>query len=219
MPTISKRRLPHQDLSQQPVHVNYRLYGSIPRAKIKELKKQHEEKRIEFERSYPLRHIDPIQQKEFVNNLEQLSEEYHQAYDQLLDAILIGPTCLRDPKIAEIIKQSWLTLQEWGRVIILAYCIMPNHVHVILQGPTDIPQPMGKIMGPHKRHTAREANLILGRIGPFWEPDYFDRDVRKGKFPIVLNYVLNNPVAAGLCKEWTDWPFTYVNPILEMPTL
>lgn len=28
----------------------------------------------------------------------------------------------------------------------------------------------------------------------------------------IIKYILNNPVKAGLVKEWTDWKFTYINP-------
>jgi REP element-mobilizing transposase RayT len=64
-----------------------------------------------------------------------------------------------------------------------------------------------------KGRTARKANLALGRTGNFWQHESYDHIIRDEEelSPTIL-YIINNPVKAGLVKEWEDWKFTYVNP-------
>ena len=53
------------------------------------------------------------------------------------------------------------------------------------------------------------ANRILGRQGRFWQEEYFDYLVRSDKqFAFYVHYILENPVKAGLCKHWQDWPWS-----------
>ncbi|MBM4165972.1 MAG: hypothetical protein FJ218_03515 [Ignavibacteria bacterium] len=62
-----------------------------------------------------------------------------------------------------------------------------------------------------KGSTAREANKILNRTGAFWQHESYDHIVRDEKelFRIV-EYVLNNPVKAGLVSERNEWKWSYV---------
>ena len=62
-----------------------------------------------------------------------------------------------------------------------------------------------------KQFTATQANKLLQRKGPFWQADYWDtfmRDVDHEERSI--RYIQNNPVKAGLVKEWQQWPWTFV---------
>ena len=83
---------------------------------------------------------------------------------------------------------------------------MPNHVHVLL---TALPgRPLGSIVGSWKRFTAREANLLLGRTGDFWQLDYWDRFIRNEEhFAATESYIDLNPVKAGLVSEARLWPW------------
>jgi len=80
---------------------------------------------------------------------------------------------------------------------------MPNHVHVILRLPEDAE--LGKILHSWKSFTAKEANHVLGRTGPFWQREYYDHLVRDGKLERFIRYVVQNPVKAGL----HDWPWVW----------
>ena len=56
-----------------------------------------------------------------------------------------------------------------------------------------------------KRHTARQSNLILSREGPFWQDESYDHVVRDGpEFLRTIEYILENPVKAGLVSNWDD---------------
>jgi REP element-mobilizing transposase RayT len=61
-----------------------------------------------------------------------------------------------------------------------------------------------------KRHTARQANIVLGRQGAFWQDESYDRVIRDNdEYVRTVNYVLENPVKAGLVSKWEDWPWAY----------
>ena len=125
-----------------------------------------------------------------------------------------GPFYLTIPEVAREVIDSYLFLFKRKEIYLYAICIMPNHIHVVLDCPDGKQKvDIGKLMQRTKRHTAKEANKILGRTGqPFWDDDYFDVTVRRTKFYRVMWYVLNNPVKAGFVGSWVDWPHTWVNP-------
>ncbi len=98
--------------------------------------------------------------------------------------------------------------------------IMPNHVHMIVEigdsiGNKNDPQDVSNtrlsvILHSLKRYTAFTCNKILNRTGAFWQSESYDRVVRNEKeLEYTINYILHNPVKAGLVKEWKDWKFSY----------
>jgi putative transposase len=106
-----------------------------------------------------------------------------------------------------------------GKVFNLhAHCIMSNHVHVVFEplSKSDCRSellPLSKIMQSLKRHTAHQANIILGREGTFWQDESYDHVIRDNKEYIrMINYVLENPVTAGLVYKWDEWRWTYCKP-------
>jgi putative transposase len=95
---------------------------------------------------------------------------------------------------------------EYRLYNLLAWVIMPNHVHVVFDPLRDLP----KITRWIKGSTARTANLLLGRTGqPFWQYESYDHCVRTSQeLTRVIHYVEHNPVNAGLVKSIDDWPWS-----------
>ena len=61
-----------------------------------------------------------------------------------------------------------------------------------------------------KGRSAREANLLLGREGAFWQAESYDHVVRNAaEMQRIVAYILENPVKAGLAADWQQWPHTY----------
>ena len=86
----------------------------------------------------------------------------------------------------------------------IAWCLMPNHVHVIIEIVAG--HSLTDIVRSWKSFTARKANDQLGRSGPFWHPDYFDRYMRnEAHLAQTVEYVELNPVKAGLVESADDW--------------
>jgi REP element-mobilizing transposase RayT len=115
-----------------------------------------------------------------------------------------GVCHLRDAHIAAIVAAA-LRHFDGTRYRLIAWVVMPNHVHVLFEvGST----PMAKVVQGWKRHTAREANQLLGQNGAFWQPDYWDTYMRGDEHQQrTIRYIRNNPVKAGLVTEYQDWPW------------
>ena len=120
---------------------------------------------------------------------------------------------MRDARIAELVAES-LHYRDGQVYRLVAFCIMPNHLHlVIVPLPTEDGafHSLSAIMHSLKRYTARQANLLLGREGAFWQQESYDHVVRdEAEARRIIEYVLNNPVKAGLAQSWEDWPWNYV---------
>lgn len=54
-------------------------------------------------------------------------------------------------------------------------------------------------------------NLELGKTGVFWQAESYDHLIRSDReLGAIGNYILENPVKAGLVTKWEDWPYSYV---------
>ena len=152
-------------------------------------------------------------------------KRYFARYDALLDAIGQGPDYLRQPAIAETVKEQ-LHRFDGEFYDLLAYCIMPNHVHILidtsLQVPTDFDtadleslnfKPLDVIMKRIKGPSAVAANRLLGREGKFWQRESYDHFVRNEReLNNIMRYILENPVKVGWVQHWEDWAFSYCKP-------
>jgi REP element-mobilizing transposase RayT len=90
-------------------------------------------------------------------------------------------------------------------VLIHAFCVLSNHVHVVL---TD---PHARLPEFHRdldALVARAVNCSLGRWEGFWDRDSYSAVRLEGTQSIVekMVYVLANPVAAGLVRRASEWP-------------
>lgn len=102
---------------------------------------------------------------------------------------------------------------------------MPNHVHLRI-GQQGIPDPPPRRDG--KAYTALNlairllkskssalCNRLWGQRGPFWQHESYEHVVRNEKeFQRILEYIVNNPVQAGLVDDWQAWPYLYIDPQL-----
>ncbi|MCI0525118.1 MAG: hypothetical protein L0Y75_07630 [Acidobacteria bacterium] len=69
---------------------------------------------------------------------------------------------------------------------------------------------LASIMDSLKGWTARRCNRALNRRGQFWQHESYDHVIRnQPEWERVVNYVVNNPVKAGLVTGWPDWKWTY----------
>ena len=125
--------------------------------------------------------------------------------DALLDAGH-GSCMLRDPRLARIAEAA-LWYFDGRRYRLIAWVIMPNHVHVLIQ--TLPGHPLSHIVHSWKSFTSKEANALLARTGRFWQPEYFDRAIRdEHHLTTAIRYIHENPVKAGLVASSEDWLFS-----------
>jgi REP element-mobilizing transposase RayT len=87
-----------------------------------------------------------------------------------------------------------------------AYCLMGTHYHLIIEAPLEqLSRGMHRLnslyaMGFNERHR-RQGRLFADRFA-----SYVVRD--EAHFAAALEYVLQNPVKAGLCKRAADWSWS-----------
>ncbi|HYD00660.1 MAG TPA: transposase [Phycisphaerales bacterium] len=105
---------------------------------------------------------------------------------------------------------------------VLAYCVMPEHVHLVLDPCTasnTAPSLLLHLKRPFSsmvldRWRSQNAK-VLGRVTDkkgrphFWlRSGGFDRNVRVGKLGETVEYVNQNPVGRGLCVAAEDWEWS-----------
>lgn len=63
-----------------------------------------------------------------------------------------------------------------------------------------------------KRTSARGINKLLKRTGSVWQPESYDYIVRdEDDLYRIIEYVMMNPVKAGLVEAWEEWEYTFVS--------
>jgi len=127
--------------------------------------------------------------------------------DQQLDAGS-GACWLHRPAVAELTQDAILWFHG-SRYDVLAWVIMPNHIHCLIKIGTDFP--MAKIVRTWKSVTAHRINRILDRKGAVWQTEVWDHYLRSseelGRF---IDYIEANPVSAHLTKTSNpkEWPWS-----------
>lgn len=202
-----ERNLPHLQPPGATLFITFRLAGSIPVAAQHKLRAETVALKAKL-----LTIDDPGERQEFAS---QEQRRLLGKWDSVLNMAQFGPTWLRDARIAQLVSES-LHYRDARFYTLLAFCIMPNHVHVVftpLRESEDTYYSMAKIMQSLKGYTAYQANRILGQQGAFWQHESFDHVVRSAaEGQRILNYVLNNPVKAELVQDWSEWPWNYCSP-------
>lgn len=193
-----KRKLPHWQPEGAEYFITIRLKGSLPKAAVSRLKALR-------------RQLVEIDEEEG-ERTSYIQRKIFEEYGHLLDAGDNGPMWLGRKSVAEVVEDS-LHYRDSELFELYAYCIMPNHVHLVFKHliqEEGKENPVTDIMRNFKRYTARKCNELLKRSGPFWQPESYDRVIRdKDELENTIRYTLNNPVKAGLIEYWQDWPYSY----------
>jgi len=95
-------------------------------------------------------------------------------------------------------------------VTILAYCLMPDHVHYLLQPSTAAG--LAKSTGETHRCYANVYNAREGRHGDLWAGRFCSCPVSTRWLLPVANFIELNPTRSGLCKDPRDWPWSSAEP-------
>jgi REP element-mobilizing transposase RayT len=190
-----ERHLTHQIRAGVPLFVTFNLKGSLPDEVWAELLRERE--RLERESARP--------HESLADRKVRHSKMIFAMTDRHLDAGRNGPLHLKNERAAKSVENSIL-FGVPERYRLFAYCVMPNHVHVLL---TPIMR-YRKLMQGIKGYTAHEINGLLGLRGQvFWQDESYDHWPRdEEEFFRIIAYIENNPAAAGLCSRPEDWPWS-----------
>jgi REP element-mobilizing transposase RayT len=186
--------LPHVKYEGASYFVTFRLVDSLPKEVLLRFEREHGE---------ALRRLP-------AEALPGQAEAIHRALRRNIERYLdqgAGECHLRRPEIADMVAGA-LRHFHGEHYLLDDWVVMPNHVHVILW-----PMPnftLSEILKSRKRHTARQANLILGRTGEsFWQRESYDHWIRNDDEKArIRRYIRMNPVNARLCKVPEDWKWS-----------
>lgn len=86
----------------------------------------------------------------------------------------------------------------WAHLAVL----MPDHAHLLLSFPQE--RRLQTTISKWKEWTAKSLEID-------WQRDFFEHRLRRDEsHREQADYILNNPVRAGLVQQWEDWPYVFI---------
>ncbi|MDD2229210.1 MAG: transposase [Candidatus Cloacimonetes bacterium] len=197
-----RRFLPHFQAAEQIISLTWRLAFTLPSHLINlhaEIQEQLQELRLQKDS-----HLKHQQILTYTKKIED--------YDALLGRCEVSEVSLCKPIIAEMLCTAF-KFYDTNLYELHAYCLMPNHIHLLikpLQNTAGDYHKLSTIVQRLKSYTAKEINHIIGKQGKVWGDDYFDRYIRcQDDYNNTANYILYNPVKAGLVELAENWHYSY----------
>ena len=181
--------LPHWNQVGATYAVTFRLIDALPSKVVSDW---------EFERRNII--LTARRQKRELTDSEQarLTKLFSEKIERYLDAGH-GKCWLSDQRVATAVRDALQHFQG-ERYELDAWCIMPNHVHVVVRPKES--HTLSEILHTWKSFTAKDANRLLNRCGSFWQHESYDRLIRnESELKNQTRYVLENPEKASL-KNW-----------------
>ena len=199
-----RRHLPHIQPPGAILFVTFRLAGSTPGSVGERLAREAQQSHHALDDTSKSEQCQRQAYVEFKRSFATWDDALHRAKT--------GPTWLGRGEVARLVAEA-LHERDGREYDLVAFCVMPNHVHVVFAplrkddgSYHSLPSIMSSLKGP----TAREANLVLGRSGAFWQHENYDHVVRdEAELNRIVAYVLDNPVRAGLAQSRGEWKWSY----------
>jgi len=175
-----RRNLPHRNKEGLIQSITFRLADSLPQNVLKDIEEDIK----------------------YLSN-EKRDVEKRKKYEYWLDKGL-GCCALANREMAQVVQDA-LHHHEGDKYNLLAWSIMPNHVHVLIRTTGDlvrIIQSWKSFTGKWALQNNKKFNLgIDNDATQFWMPEYWDRFIRDEEhFNNAVRYILNNPLKANLAE-------------------
>ena len=186
--------LPHWTLEGGTYAVTFRLADSLPSEVL--IRYREKQERL-FQELQNLVHSSGSRTvvEKMIALRKQLAELHASEIDPELDRGH-GSCLFNDDALARLVADA-LKHFDGIRYELLAWCVMPNHVHAVLKPAEG--QQLEKILHSWKSFTAHEINRLLGESGTVWQKESYDHLVRDGEdLRNQLDYVVRNPLKARL---------------------
>lgn len=104
------------------------------------------------------------------------------------------------------VARCFTTRLALGENQLLAWVLMPDHVHWLLQ--LGVGESLHTSAGRLKAVSARCLNEALGRRGALWAAGYHDHALRNDAETLATaRYIIANPIRAGLVRRVGEYPF------------
>ncbi len=87
-----------------------------------------------------------------------------------------------------------------------AYCLMPNHVHLLVQTPNaDLSEGMQRLHGAY----VQSFNVRHGSVGHLFQGRYGAKRIKSdAQLLLTVAYIARNPIVAGLCSSAEEWTWS-----------
>jgi putative transposase len=186
------RHLPHQIPEGFPIFLTWNLKGAMPKAVIRQLQRERNQLELEPSRTGETKRHRSIRHSKLL---------FARA-DAFLDTCQSGPLVLGDHQAAAIVENAIL-LDAVSRFRLWAWCVMANHVHVLLTPNVDLSEVTKGLKGG----TSYQINKLQNEQGRvLWQDESYDHWARDEEEMLrIIEYIESNPVIAGLCKKPSDW--------------
>ena len=185
------RHLPHWRQTGATYFVTFRLAGSIPQPQLRALKRWRER--------WEMAHPEPRCEADWAELARAITRKTEAWMDEGF-----GECVFRNRLLAAEMAKSLLHFQN-ERHFTSCFAVMPNHIHLVTK-------PLGRIeleeiLESIKGFVSRKVNAVIGRSGPLWEEESYDRIIRDQEHLFrVIQYIGRNPAKAGLPNtEWVRW--------------
>lgn len=189
---FSRTRLPHWEIEGGRYFVTVRCHDSLPSAVVHRLREVNDQ----------LKQIKPASPA-----FAQMQRQYFVTMEKFLDRG-IGEAPLAYQEAAQVLKDCLESLPN-GTAIVSHYTIMPNHWHALIESMPGTPLDLHATMALLKGTSARAINKAIGRSGPLWQREWFDRWMRDdAEWTKCRDYIRKNPVKVGLVRDWRKHPWT-----------
>jgi putative transposase len=121
-----------------------------------------------------------------------------------------------DQQLAREVTDCLLELKSKYRTRIFTYCLMPNHLHLLLT-PGERQASVPKFMQILKGKTTH-IFWKCGFKGRLWQKSYYDHIMRSYEdLHEAAKYILNNPVRDNMVEEISEYPFSGI--VDELPAV
>lgn len=116
-------------------------------------------------------------------------------------------------KFLEILKEC-KAISEFE---IFAYCLMGNHIHLLLK---EVKEPVEQMMKRIATRFVYWYNIKYQRVGHLFQDRFKSEPVEKDEyFLTVIRYIHQNPVKSGICKNPQDYTFSSYNEYFKNKTI
>ena len=118
----------------------------------------------------------------------------------------------RDDADRELYLQLLGKVAEEAEWSVVSYCLMGNHVHLVIETRTgNLGWGMKHLQGPY----AQAFNRRHGRVGHLFQRRYGSTPIEDdAHMCMAMRYVELNPVLANLCARPEDWPWSSCRALL-----
>ncbi|MCL0065367.1 transposase [Dehalococcoidia bacterium] len=113
----------------------------------------------------------------------------------------------QEEALAEEVIESLLFIRKEKALLLYCYCLMPDHLHVVLS-PSTKSGNISKIMQGFKSYTTR-LGWKYGISGKLWQRSFYDHIARTDEHLLTIcEYILANPVRKGLVERPENWLYS-----------